>query len=488
MSSRTLSIDIQHDRVIYTLLDHGFKRVHIVSSECYLLSEKEQNSDATTFTGLQGALLKISSAVKNNYDKCVISIPANHFFFRTLELPFKNSKKIDQIIELELENYFPLQSETFDFDFCALKKNNKELTGANIVSVAGVVKDDLEEYRNCLTDSEISPDVITVGSGYAMALVFAETTGPVGISFLIYAESRFASIYVVRFGEIIFCRSFILDVDDPVSSVVKNFIQTHLAFNGRFKNRMTVNEIVISGTAKFLKLLVLKLEEQLESKVSLFNVFDAVKNISISSPNDNKGSDDLQNAIAASINGNTGGGGFNFNRQVSYFAVFYHDHKYNFIASILLMSLLLFTGAAQPVLNIHLMERSNERLGNDIERVFQECFPEITTIVDPVQQMQLKVDDLKEKEDAAHPKDHLLNIDILNAISQVLPSSLDVLITRFVRIEDDLTIAGTADQFNTIDKMKSFFDAIAIFKNVDIKSAAMDKVENRVKFSLRILL
>ena len=65
---------------------------------------------------------------------------------------------------------------------------------------------------------------------------------------------------------------------------------------------------------------------------------------------------------------------------------------------------------------------------------------------------------------------------------------MDIELTRFVRTEDSLMIAGSADTFKTIEKMKQSFKQIRLFQEVDINSAAMDKSIGRVKFNLKVML
>jgi general secretion pathway protein L len=487
MTTSTLAIDIQHEQVISVLLNHGLKGIQVMDSASFPISGKQTEDDAF-FTATANALQQISASMENNFDRCVISIPASRFLFRTLELPFKSRKKIEQIIPFELENYLPFQTGAFGFDFCILKKNKKTASGTHMVSVATIGREILSQYISLFNDSGLSPDGVTVGSGYAMALVFAGTTDPADVSMFVYAEPLSAAAYIIRSGQIAFCRSFVLDPDDPESAVEKNLMHTHLFFNERFKNRTAVNDIAISGTAAFLDRLGKNIETRMQVKVQVFNVFETLKVAPMSQDFGTLDHDRTQNAIAMAANDTRGVDGYNFTRQLSDFAEFYQEHKADLISSIVLVVMLLLAWSVQPVLNINVMEKRSQDLDKRIVQVFQSCFPDIKTIVDPVQQMQIQVQALQKEKSMDFTGEHLLNIDVLNGISNMLPSEMDIVITRFVRIENNLLLSGSADQFNTIDRMKSFFEDIAIFNDVDINSASMDKIDNRVKFSLKILL
>ena len=49
-------------------------------------------------------------------------------------------------------------------------------------------------------------------------------------------------------------------------------------------------------------------------------------------------------------------------------------------------------------------------------------------------------------------------------------------------------IHGSADQFNSVDKMKTYLSPLPGVTHVDIHSASMDKQKHRVIFQLKIRL
>jgi general secretion pathway protein L len=486
MSTRILTIDIQQEQIISVLLNYEQKGIQLLDSVfCALPESAEQNDESSS--DLSHALSEISGKIENSmYDRCVVSIPANHFFFRTLELPFKNSKKIKQIIPFEMENYLPLEASTFEFDFCILHNTNKTSPDSNMVSIVGIEKDRLEQYKTFLSAGNISPEGITIGGGYSIALVFASITDQAAI--FVYTEALFASIYIIYSGQIAFCRSFVLDPDEAESSVEKNLIYTYLSFNEGFKASMPLNAIAISGTAPFLETLTQSIETNMQLRVQVFNIFEV---LNIRYGNDNKQSQhyhQIHNAIATAQIEIKNIDGYNFSSKIPGFSEVYQEHKSGILSSMLLAIILLIIYSVQPLININLMEKRIEDLDKNIVRIFQSDFPKITNIVDPVHQMQVKIEELQKKKSMDFTGEFHLNIDILNEISKTLPSKMDIIITRFTRTENTLLVSGSADQFNTIDKMKNYFDKIVFFKNVDINSATMDKRDNRVKFNLKILI
>ena len=92
MNSRILSIDIHAEQIISVLFNYEQKGIQILDSIFCAIDKSPDQEDGIS-PDLGQALSEISAKIdKDMYDRCVVSIPANLFFFRTLELPFKNSK------------------------------------------------------------------------------------------------------------------------------------------------------------------------------------------------------------------------------------------------------------------------------------------------------------------------------------------------------------------------------------------------------------
>jgi Tfp pilus assembly protein PilN len=135
----------------------------------------------------------------------------------------------------------------------------------------------------------------------------------------------------------------------------------------------------------------------------------------------------------------------------------------------------------------HFLQKEVNRLNRQIAFIFQSTFPEVTKIIDPVQQMGSLVRQEQEKNVFSGKIDQeVMNIDILNEISSRIPDGLDVELTNFVRGEDNLVISGHTDSFNNVDDMKSRLEQSEILKNITISSANLEKSTNRIQFKLKI--
>jgi len=265
-------------------------------------------------------------------------------------------------------------------------------------------------------------------------------------------------------------------------------MQTLLSVNEIFNNSFELNEIVISGTSPFQAELQEDFEKEMDVTVQAFDVFKAIKIRPASNLSAFDQNTPVRNAIALGVSEVKGLEIYNFTRQVSGLAVFYQENKVNLLILLMLSFFLFFAWAINPITRVNRLQTRIEHLDSSIVQVFRSCFPDVKTIVDPVHQMQVKMDELKDEKKIDYFDEYPLSIDLLYSISSALPPALDIIFLRFVRTENNLLISGSADQFNTIDKMKNQFKKIEYFKEVDINSASMDKMDKRVRFNLKILL
>jgi Tfp pilus assembly protein PilN len=105
----------------------------------------------------------------------------------------------------------------------------------------------------------------------------------------------------------------------------------------------------------------------------------------------------------------------------------------------------------------------------------------------PLQQMQVRIRETRQSSMGPELAGARVRvIDILNALSQNIPSSADVKMNRMVVGTDNVVLSGNTDNFNTVDDMKGGLEKAEIFKSVTISSADLEKSGKRVRFKLKL--
>jgi general secretion pathway protein L len=180
-------------------------------------------------------------------------------------------------------------------------------------------------------------------------------------------------------------------------------------------------------------------------------------------------------------------GGVNFSTERSTLQHYWSEFRGNIILTAVLIAIALLTALTGQILETKAKKSQLAELDRQIETIFKSTFPEVTRVVNPLQQMQIKI---KEAGDGSIgpelPGARVRVIDVLDALSRQIPSSIDVNVNRMVVGIDNVVLSGNTDNFNTVDDIKGRLDEADIFTTVTISSADLEKSGNRVRFKLKL--
>jgi Tfp pilus assembly protein PilN len=77
-------------------------------------------------------------------------------------------------------------------------------------------------------------------------------------------------------------------------------------------------------------------------------------------------------------------------------------------------------------------------------------------------------------------------LDLLKDMSDRIPKSLDVKISRMVIDQETVRVSGKTDTFNTVDSIKNGLETSRHFSGVTISSANLDRTGKRVQFEIKL--
>jgi len=195
----------------------------------------------------------------------------------------------------------------------------------------------------------------------------------------------------------------------------------------------------------------------------------------------------MNNALALAIRDGKQALGFNFRRDEFEAKKRYLQHKKEIgkVAAFLLVILCLL-GISFGV-DYYSLKKHYKQVDQQIVEIFSQSFPDVKRIVDPVQQMRVKINEMKKAASSvAGAASKGLVLDLLKDISQRVPESADVHMARIVIDPDVVLMKGETDTFNTVDAIKKGLEPSPYFGAVDISSANLDKKSNRIKFEIKL--
>ncbi|MBW2630660.1 MAG: pilus assembly protein PilM [Deltaproteobacteria bacterium] len=464
--------------------------------------------------GTEEALKRLfeNDAFKNSV--CVTSLPAGSFSFRNIRLPFKNRRKIDKTIAYELEPLLPYSADDVLIDYTVVDQGDQsEIFAAAIPeSVVGDLVRHLDGYHveTSIIDIDAVPVVsrITaggdVGCGLLLDIGYRDTTGVLfrdgrvfhirhfpfgganitgalaeaaGIEFS-EAEEKKRSGDAGRTGKKVsaVCRKFFLEVKNTLEFL-------------KLKEELEEEPggIFLTGGGALYQPLRDEMENFFSLPVEMVDV-SAAEDIGMEEGiTEGLNSMLMNQALALATRESKKGVGFNFAIEEFKPKRAYEKFRKDFKWVAALAFIVLCTFGIDLYMDYHYSRARLDRLKSEITSVFKETCPEVTKIVDPVQQLKVKIT-------LAHQSSAGMNgtgfgtktLDILKDISKLVPGTTDFLITSFAFDGDTVKIKGETDNFNSVDGIKSELGKSSCFRNVTISSASLIKKGNRVGFDLRM--
>jgi len=486
MSKRILGLDIRYNAVSAVLIQSSIKENWIESHEYAPLSDPKEFAGSLT-----GALEAIFAKIDPAGAQCVASFPADQISFRNLKVPFKKQKKISQILPFEIESTLPFPVDDLIIDFQTLKiPFQTDSTDESDIIAAAVDKSGLKSYLDILAGFKVEPDIITAG-GYPVALCLSKLADTPEHFLVADIGPGKSTVSVINSGQICLIRSFPIssDTTSRAVSIGINIRQTLSAFEEMLNLDFQPSVVFITGCGLSDPSMEQDMARALEIPVQkvdmVYNTTLALKN----DPEDSWHPEQMDNAFALALIEAEGLDGLNFRKGPFAAKKLWDEHKKSFIKIGILAGLMFVLAMANIMIDSYSMEKKLARLNYQINDVFKKTFPKVKKIVDPLQQMRLKIQ--KAQQTSLLPIEtgkHILMIDILNDISKGITKDTDVEFTRLVIGSGNVLITGNTDTFNSVDDMKSRLEKVEYFKKITISSANIERSSNRIRFNLKVQL
>ncbi len=445
---------------------------------------------------------------------CVTSLPAENFSFRTIKLPFKNRKKIDKTIAYELEPLLPYSADDILIDYTVVDQgDHSEIFAAAIPE--SIVGDLVKYLAGChveasIIDIDAVPVVskITtggdVGCGLLLDIGYRNTTG------VLFKDDSVLHIRHFPFGGANITEALAETAGIEFSEAEKKKRAGDASGAGKQVSAVCRKFFLeVRNTLEFLKMkeeleekpggifltgggaLYQPLRDEMEGFFSL-----PVEMVDISAAEDIGMEEEiteglspmlLNQALALATREAKKGAGFNFARERFKPKRAYEKFRKDFKWVAALAFIILCVFGIDLYMDYHYSRTRLDELKNEITSVFKETCPEVTRVVDPVQQLKVKIASAQQSSAGMSGSGFGIKIlDILKDISSLVPGTTDFLIISFAFDGDTVKIKGETDNFNSVDGIKSELGKSSCFRNVTISSASLIKKGTRVGFDLRM--
>ncbi len=480
MSRKVLGLDIRSKVVCAVLVKSSLRESRIAAFLSVPIPETEDGSG-----GLRTALETIASNMDLGGTDCAVSIPAVFFSSRNLQMPFPSPKKIRMVLPYEIENLLPYAADELAIDFNVL--DGEPAGDQTEVLAVALPKTRLASFLEDLSAVNIDPERITV-SGLSVAFWIGRQADPEQSFLSLDIGETFGAVFIVAGNRVRLIRSFPLSTD-PASRTrtIRNYIRTTLAaWSETAGAARAPDEVVLTGDG----LDSINLEDVAKALPIVLKKADIGQTLPY--PREEGAGMSwnpvlMDGALALALAEIEGIGGLNFHRSQFLGKKIISRYGQDLIKTGALAATVLAVMLASVFTQGYLMKRRLADLDQQIASVFMETFPDAKKVVNPYQQMQINLQELKKT--AALPGETLpsvRSIDILKRISDSIPESISVVIDRMVIGPETLLISGTTAAFNAVDEIKGHLEQISAFKKVTISSANTDRSGKEVNFQLKV--
>jgi general secretion pathway protein L len=490
---KILGLDISEDSITAVQILSGLKSYQITA--CAQVTIEDNG-------GFEDALKGLFEQMDLKSDTYLTSIPAGNASYRNLQMPFKEPKKIRQTIPFEIETVVPFHSEDLVVDFTILERaDHSEVLGVS------VRKAYIAEYLAQLQAHGIDPDVLDIRCVPTVSwLLKQEETPADGLFLEIGAKSNLMILYLKR--HIALIRTFATDGVTPATSnadahnhevdtsapeeietrlrtLCTNVLNTMHAFAWHMKKEIRPEKVFFTGTgalypdtgellARFLGAPAEQVNLRSNKRVRLESNAARVWNPA-----------SMDNALALALRDDKQGQGFNFRKDTFEVKRHYSALKGWIRKAALFLIIILSLLSVDLGVDYYSLSKRYAMLDQNIKEVFKKTFPEARMTEYALEQMRVKIREMKESPQPGLKANQGV-LQILKDISQRVPASMDLQVTRLVVDPETVRMSGDTNTFNAVDTIKNSLEPSAYFSGVTITSANLDRTGKRVQFEIKL--
>lgn len=418
-----------------------------------------------------------AAAEKTDLSSCgeaLVMIPGRDLFFRNVSLPFSSPGKIAQVLPLELAPYLPEASCVSDF----ISLDIRFVQAQHLILTASVTEQMVEEIVSFLKTHHIRPRIITPRE-IALAsacLIQSDLSGewivihpgPAGITLILMTGSKPAMV-----------RTMALSGQTP-DSVADNMLRMVTGFRHRSGLDTRFHICLVPETDAVDPESMIHTIQQTSALEPVF----FTDTITVVKPDPAPVSDLLLKKSSLL---------FNFVKQQQGSLAFFHRFRKELLVTGAVGALVGILSILSLYQDVHLLEQQVAEARRTGMEIYQKTFPGnvIPPGLSPLLRMQAQVKQALSQESGTRSLDMTVTpalpaIDLLYELSDRVPDGMNLRLSRLLFGNGQITISGTTDSFNTVDRLKTALEQSPIFKSVTIHTADAGRVENQIIFQFRI--
>lgn len=509
MADKILGLDIGENAVRAVLVERTFRGGRRAVDAAEILVGETG--------GIPEALEKLFENQSFHGCPVVTAIPAASVSFRNLTLPFKDEKKIRQILPYEVEPLLPVAVDECSLDYVTIRPGMP-----SDLFVAVALKTAILQRTTALSGYARKISRIDIEGAAVAATLPTKKTG-LGCILLLDIGARHSVGLLMNDGRICQIRPFAFGGEQITRTIAETLkIDSEDAERRKRENRPDeASEAVAALFRKFMKELentieFMKLRGVLQEgperifltgggalypplQDSLTRHFDLpvepvnlVENseVAVDQAFRRRWNPLIMNqALALAIAEGGKGSGFNFKIRDSRAGAALGQFKGTLRRAAAVLALFLILTGTDAYLDYRYNRERLNRVKTEIASLFKTYSPETTRVVDPVAQLKAGIAEARKVSmGIGDARPGMTVLAVLKDISTLAPPATELLLNSFILEKDLIQIKGLAKNFDAVDTLKKEYMKSKYFQAVTIGGTNLIKQGDKVEFDMRMTL
>ncbi len=475
MAQRILALELVGDRVLAAVAERSWNSFNLTGMYDKVRADDEAD--------LSGALSRLV-AETGQPDIVISALPADRVAKRLLELPFKDARRLHQVVPFALEEHLPFPVDNGVVAFTRVGREGDH----TLVMAAMAPKAEVQRHLDLLKKAGLDPKTVTLAP-LALAAMFTRAqngTKPMA-HLVVEGDESSTSMVLVDFGGTpralrsmpggLMMSDGSAVSQDTAAPILNSVRQTLLAHGGE----MDQTEVIVAGAAAAYPKVRGLLSDSLAMSVRDGGAFDYTGIFEGSVPNTGKYS-----SCVAMLLGELPSKPLdliNFRQDEFLFRGRIRGDLTPFytsgILAAALLGVIIFHFALGVYANLHRLSQINAEIAAVAGHVLGETDPANA-------KAQLKTGIAKMNHRLTLIGGSLTHspLDTLSAVSRALPPRFPVEMADVQIDSNGLRVTGQADSFTTVDQAKKALDKSGYFGVIEVAHAKAGSDPSKVDFRM----
>jgi Tfp pilus assembly PilM family ATPase/Tfp pilus assembly protein PilN len=425
-------------------------------------------------------------------DTVLVSLPAHHAVLRNVTLPFKDPRRIRQVIKYTLDENMPFEPDEVVVDFLMLPAAAADQAS---LFAAVVPQEIIAQTLGTLQSVNLEPTIIDLDVfGLANAVVLGSQTLPAR-TIVVDTQPARTLVTLLNHDKAVFARSLAqgwpqddVSISMHAARLSKQLQHTIYAYENAMQQTYEADVVLFSGDyGTQLDLLTPPIQEELGVPAEGWRLTaEAYKGGISSLPS--TGQAHYAVALGTALRGlYRQAAGLNLRRERFALHRDIEELRGRLVGLGCLLIFIAALGLGSLYLDNHYKAQHYAQLQEEIGRMFRSTLPDVR-MVQPIFQMREKVQELSDRLRAfgGVTGAQLSGLQILREISARIPTAITLEVDALTISADTVDLSGKTGSYDDVVKLKDALEASPAIASAKINNTKTADEANQVVFKLTL--